>query len=235
MDNRQTQLEKIRALLAKAESTEYPEEAKAFFDGAQRLMTTYAIEEAELRKEGHGDQRPVVVTLRVEKPYANAKTMLLAVVAKNMNCRVTVPHSSQRKGKDAWTAHLYGFPNRVTDSEMMFTSLLVQCTGEMMAVKKPDGIHGKTWYNNFIIGFATEVRDRLYRAKKEAESLSTVGNALVLIRDEMAAVDALVGKTSKGGSNQARYNAAANAAGREAGSRANLGRGSVGGVVRAIG
>lgn len=235
MDNRESQLEKIRGLLAKAEATSFPEEAKAFFDGAQRLMTTYAIEEAELRKEGRGDQKPVVVTVVVEAPYANAKSTLLAVVARNMNCRVTVPHSSVRKGKGMWTAHLYGFPNRVTDTEMMYTSLLVQCTGEMMASEKPRDVHGKTWYNNFILGFVSEIQARLRKAKREAESQSQVGNALVLVRDEMAAVNELVGKVNRGGGNNSSYNAAARSAGRDAGSRASFSRGSVGGNVRAIG
>lgn len=233
MDKRESQLEKVRSLLAKAESTPFAEEAKAFFEGAQRIMTIYAIEEAEIRQETRKDEKPIMVTVLIERPYAMAKAVLLNSVSNASNCIVTIPHSSRRKGKDSFNAYLHGFSNRVTDVEMLYTSLLVQCQAEMFRIPKPDGVHGKTWFNNFMLGYAEEIANRLAKAKRDAEKESSVGNALVLLRNEKAAVKDFVGKTgtSKVASS---YHAGARGAGRDAGSRASFGKGSVMGGRRGL-
>ena len=49
-------LDKVRALLAKAESTEFPEEAEAYTAKAQELMARHRIDRAVLGATGRGSE-----------------------------------------------------------------------------------------------------------------------------------------------------------------------------------
>ena len=80
-------LHKVTSLLAKAESTTFPDEAEALTAKAQELMTRYAIDRAQL-EAGRGDE-PVAGgrRLAVDDPYANARYLLLSAVADANRCR----------------------------------------------------------------------------------------------------------------------------------------------------
>lgn len=228
-------LDKIRGLLAKAEASTFPDEAKAFFEGAQRLMTQYSIDEAMVRDARPMSSRPIVVKVPLVVPYIRAKGMLLAVVAKANSCQVLAPWKVRGKG-DTVSYSLFGFESNVGIVESMFTSLLVQMTSELIACEKdiPAGVHGKTWKNNFLLGFATEIQTRLQRAKKEV--VRETGMGLVLVREEAKVSEFIadtIGKTTKSTSYNT-YNGQAREAGRAAGSRASMGTG-VGGSRGVIG
>ncbi|MEO9222113.1 MAG: DUF2786 domain-containing protein, partial [Mycobacteriaceae bacterium] len=77
-------LAKIRALLAKAESTDYPDEAEALTAKAQDLMTRYAIDAAVLHAKQGNNVAEEVRSRRVhiDKPYPDAKVTLLDSVAR---------------------------------------------------------------------------------------------------------------------------------------------------------
>lgn len=220
-------LDKIRGLLAKAEATPYPEEARAFFDGAQRLMTQYSIDEAMVRDAKPTSSKPVVVKIPLVVPYIRSKGILLAVVARSNGCQVIAPGRVRGKG-DEVEYSLFGFESNVVIVQSMFTSLLVQMTSELLACEKdiPKYVHGKTWKNNFLLGFATEINARLQKAKKEV--VEATGMGLVLVREDKkvaAFITDTVGKT-RTSSQSSTYNGQARAAGRVAGSRANMGNGN---------
>jgi hypothetical protein len=74
-------LERVRGLLAKAESTEFPEEADSLTEKAMALMAKYQLDIALL-----GDLKvtPDDVnsrTIRAEAPYAKEKYLLLNAIA----------------------------------------------------------------------------------------------------------------------------------------------------------
>ena len=83
-------LDKVRALLAKAESTTFDAEAEAFTAKAQELMARHRIDRAvfEAREHRHraGGTRSVAGSGSSD-PYADAKAMLLANVADANGCR----------------------------------------------------------------------------------------------------------------------------------------------------
>ena len=112
---------RIRALLAKAESTEFPEEAEALTAKAQHLMTRYAIDSAVLGAGAGGSPADDVRARRmhVEQPYADTKAQLLTVVAKANGVR-SVWHD------EVGMATVVGLPVDLELTELMFTSLLVQ-------------------------------------------------------------------------------------------------------------
>lgn len=117
-------LDKIRALLAKAEATNFPEEARAFFEGAQRLMVQHSINEAMLRKTTDTGT-PTVKKVTIVAPYIKSKGCLLNVVASANNCFLVAPYKT-RGGDGTGTYTLFGYANAIQTTEMLFTSLLVQ-------------------------------------------------------------------------------------------------------------
>src|SRR5205823_14651531 len=83
----QRMLDRVRALLAKAESTEFPDEAEAYTAKAQELMTRHRIDHALLTVTKRVRDRPVTRRLAVDNPYEAPKSLLLQVVAEANGCR----------------------------------------------------------------------------------------------------------------------------------------------------
>lgn len=111
----------IRALLAKAESTDFPAEAESFAAKAQELMTRHSIDEALLDAR-HGDELAAGVRARrlhIDDPYAKEKVGLLAQVAAVNRVKVVY-------GSDVAIATVVGFPQDLDVTDLLFTSLLVQ-------------------------------------------------------------------------------------------------------------
>ena len=101
-------IERVRNLLAKAESTEFDAEAAAFTAKAQELIVRHAIDRALLAHHAGSDpsDRPVAVRVFVDAPYADAKSFLLQIIADESRCR-SVFHA----GLDMST--VVGFPSDV--------------------------------------------------------------------------------------------------------------------------
>src|SRR5690606_19631507 len=77
----------IRALLAKAEATGFPEEAEALSAKAQELMARHSVDAALLAAGAPVAQTPTACRIGVEPPYEQAKAVLLDAVASANRCR----------------------------------------------------------------------------------------------------------------------------------------------------
>ena len=79
----------IRGLLAKAEATEYPDEAEAFFAKASELIARYAVDEAMLwaGADRSGRESPDELRLEVHAPYLVQKAVLVGAVATAHGCQ----------------------------------------------------------------------------------------------------------------------------------------------------
>lgn len=77
-------LGRIRALLAKAESTEFPEEAEALSAKAQELMTRFSLDQALLEATAPQQVAPTASAIRMwlDAPYVKAKSRLVSAVAR---------------------------------------------------------------------------------------------------------------------------------------------------------
>jgi hypothetical protein len=153
-------LRTIRGLLAKAEATDYPEEAEAFFAKASELIARFAIDEAMLWADADRSvrERPDELRLVVHAPYLAQKSVLVGAVAAAHGCRTVRLVSG------------VGFPSELRWVETLVTSLLVQLTSAMLAAA-PGGLsaaQSASWRRSFIVGFADEVATRLQADRRRA-------------------------------------------------------------------
>src|SRR4051794_32585761 len=79
-------LAKVRALLAKAESTEFDQEAETLTAKAQQLMTEHSIERALAESNEPRRPTPAVRRMWLDAPYVDAKAALANQVAVNNRC-----------------------------------------------------------------------------------------------------------------------------------------------------
>ncbi|TQF74015.1 DUF2786 domain-containing protein [Rhodococcus spelaei] len=160
-------LNKIRGLLAKAESTEYTEEAETLTAKAQELMTRYAIGAALLEAATPGS-RVVVHSKRIhlDNPYVKQKVLLLTSIG------------DANQVQTAFTAQLgiatvVGSPVDLEQVEMLFTSLLVQAT-RAMRTEGEKGSRSTPFRKAFLFGFAVRIGQRLTEAGKAATAQAVV-------------------------------------------------------------
>jgi Protein of unknown function (DUF2786) len=165
----QRMLDRVRALLAKAESTEFPEEAEALTSRAQELMARHSIDDALLAAAASGPAGPGQASRRrlfVDSPYEAAKAVLLDVVAGANRCRA-VWH------KNLGLSTVLGFPGDLDAVELLFTSLLVQATTALVQAGSRRDPYGRSrtrsFRQSFLSSYAQRIGERLAEAAGAAE------------------------------------------------------------------
>lgn len=165
-----SKLDKIRALLDKAESTAtmFPAEAEALTAKAIELMERYRIDEAMIQDAAPLQDRGKIVEVEFSVgagPYVNARVQLAYEVAKAHSVKTLI--SNDYAGK---TVYLIGYETDVFVTEMLYTSLLVQATKALKSQdvksKKRTFEHGRTFTLSFLISFASRIGERLREANK---------------------------------------------------------------------
>jgi hypothetical protein len=163
----QGKLARVRALLAKAESTEFPSEAEALSARAQELMARHSIDRALLEAEPGSPPAAAARRLPVEAPYDEYKAVLLHEVAEANHCRAVWD-------RELGLCTVMGFEGDLAAVEVMFTSLLVQLESAMRAqgsVRDRSGrAAGRAYRESFVSAFATRVGERLVASARAAEA-----------------------------------------------------------------
>lgn len=277
-------LDKIGKLLAQAEGTNNEAERDAFISKAQDLATTYSID-LELARQRQTDKTkrevPTFKRLHIGQGIAQHRARfvrLFSAIADNNNVKILIAN-------DSTFVEPYGFPSDIDVVERLYASLSVQmvraCEEAIKAGehKKPENqfyseerytwdrgwVGGKyrtdarVFRGNFYSGFTEAIRQRLYDARKKAESrevtvvttdvisgeqdsVVTTG-ALVLKPREVEVHDYFNGEIKrqgirgswKGGSASSTFLRGAHSSGVAAGQRANLGGSrAIGGSRRAV-
>jgi hypothetical protein len=171
-------LSRIRALLAKAEATQFPEEAEALSAKAQELMARHSIDEALIAARAHGENLPGACRIGVEPPYETAKAVLLDAVARANRCEAVW-------NDDLGFSTVVGFEADLEAVELLHTSLLVQATTAMTKAEAAQRRSGrkrtKTFRQSFLAAYAHRIGDRLAEvaeaqvAEAEAEGAGAHG------------------------------------------------------------
>ncbi|MFF1408737.1 DUF2786 domain-containing protein [Streptomyces sp. NPDC058289] len=151
-------LGRIRALLAKAEATTFPEEAEALSAKAQELMARHTVDAALLAVKSGTTQIPGACRIGVEAPYEEAKAVLLDAVASANRCR-SVWNSAYE------FSTVVGFESDLEAVELLYTSLLVQGTAAMTRAEAGQRAGGrkrtKTFRQSFLLAYASRLGQRL--------------------------------------------------------------------------
>ena len=201
-------LHRIRALLAKAESTPYAEEAAALTAKAQELIAQHAIDSAMIAEQtGRGEITTRLVF--IPAPYPKEKFLLLGGVASANGCRAilglddiareSVLESPELFRDDGRYSTIVGYAGDLDATELVFTSLLVQAVNVMLA----HGRHIDEWGDNrtrsfrrsFLHSFAWTIRERLAEVRSAAGAAAEAaspGNVLPVLASRSDAVDSFV-------------------------------------------
>lgn len=163
-------LQTIRALLAKAEATPFPEEAKAFTDKAGQLMARHAIEESAVWAGTDAGRRgtPVEVRITLHRPYLSGKALLVHYVADACGCEAI--RFGAVAGRPTEQVAVIGYESDCKFVEALVTSLLVQIA-TAIAATQPEGCtsaEASSWRRSFLAGFTEEVAARLRAERAEA-------------------------------------------------------------------
>jgi hypothetical protein len=131
-DRKAKMLEKVRALLAKAASTPYSEEAALLQAKADELMAKFAIEEWELAKASGGQQKPDRRDFDISWWYdmeliEDALWSLFWKCAAHARCVIVY----WKSGAVHRTIPVVGMPNDLDYFDMLFTDLMTQLVGSL--------------------------------------------------------------------------------------------------------
>jgi Protein of unknown function (DUF2786) len=229
-------LHRVMALLAKAESTTYPDEAEALTAKAQQLMTRHAIDAAAVEVERGCGARVSARRVGIDDPYARARVTLLSEVARANRCRAVW-------SRGFGFATVFGDEGDIDAVEVLYTSLLVQATRAMVAARPPASTGGgrdapsgsatRSFRQSFLVAYAHRIGDRLRHVAEAAAAEAAaehgagegVGSLLPVLARRADAAEAAAAATFpnlKTFSTTGR-NAEGWAAGRQAADRAQLG------------
>lgn len=220
-------LRKVRALLAKAESTTFAEEAEALSAKAQELMTRHRIDHLGDPSGAPGGRR-----IWIDAPYVAPKATLAMAVARANGCR-----GVHLVGLGC--VHVVGFGHDLTSTEVLFTSLLVQAGRALVEAESRQlagaGRRTRSFRHAFLVGFAAQVGRRL--RETSGGLLAARSDLLPVLRRRDEEVEAALAEAFPATRTQrsTASNAAGWAAGVRAGDAADLGRDRLHGVAGDLG
>ncbi|WP_433014317.1 DUF2786 domain-containing protein [Kribbella sp. CA-294648] len=162
-------LARIRALLAKAEATDFPDEAEALSGKAQELMAKFSLDQALVDADPELDLPDDSGARRiwVETPYVSAKAQLVGAVASANRCRtVSVEQLAM--------VTIVGAELDLQLTELLSTSLLVQANRAMLAAGKHIGQRGesrtRSFRQSFLMAYAQRIGERLEATTEAAQA-----------------------------------------------------------------
>jgi len=151
-------LARVRGLLAKAEATEYPEEAEALSAKAQALMVRHSLREAVA---DHDRGRVSIAASRrvwIDTPYVAAKVALVQAVAEANRCRTVWM-------KDLGFVVNVGAETDLDLVDLLATSLLLQASRAMLVAGRRHDVRGqsrtKSFRQSFLVAYANRISERL--------------------------------------------------------------------------
>lgn len=161
-------LERIRGLLSKAESTDFPDEAEALTAKAQELVTRYALGSVLLTGATRLSDPVRGRRFHLDGPYIKEKVLLLTAIGDANRVRTVWFTRVQ-------IATVVGAVPDLAQVDLLFTSLLVQATRALNAAGTAGrrGGSATAFRRAFLTGYAKRVGERL----READARATAGAA----------------------------------------------------------
>lgn len=189
MAGKKTDEELVIQLLATAESSTHPDEARLARERAERLMVRLGITEAMARARGDRTREQIVqLTVPFTGTYRVGLLHLAVPVARGVGCRAL-----RSRTESAELLYVVGFSSDAARAVQLVDSLGAQGLIEMWRWWKagnhgvsPD--HGMKARRSFLLGFGHEAGERLRAAEADAVTELGAGTDIVL-RDRGREVD----------------------------------------------
>ena len=225
-------LDTIRKLLAKAEGASTPEEAQTYTAKAVELMARHGIDAALLGAADPGRDEIGGLRIAMDDPYSAGKAAMLAATAHALRCRAVL-HDAV--GGKVAAVTVFGFASDRERVELLFTSLLLQATSQLVWLRPTwPGESVAAYRRSWLHGFTGAVHRRLVeaeaRAEREYRAPSSDGAGLALVLADRSdrverAYAAEFGRLRA--APRASLSGSGFVEGAQAGRRADLGRGAV--------
>lgn len=228
---------RINALLAKAESSNFPEERDAFNAGAEKLMLRLGISIAELESEGKTKAEKVVEVRRTfTGDYSISWIPFVSSVARGFG------HLTTLQAVNSWNSsrnsYIIGHESDVEMFLVLLDSLTLQVKSALLTWQK-ENREDRKWMTehqrylqnrSFIEGFGRKVGERLTGRRTTEEAATSTGTALVLVSKDVRVQD-WISETypTLGKSRGHDYSSTGYHAGQRSGATANLNDPSIGG------
>ncbi len=228
---------RIQALLTKAESTEFPEEAEALLAKAQELMVRHAIDDAMLAQGGRGPRDQVTTEIVVvQAPYASAKASLLGAVARANQCRTVMGPA----GQGAQRCVVVGHEADVANVRTLFNALSLHAVRAMLDAPVPRHDTPRRFRHAFLLAFSGRIGERLWAAGEAARAQAQVGADTAGVGLVLASRADAVDRAFKQAFPNVRYttmsssSSAGRLSGRRAADTAGIGQTKLGGTQRSL-
>jgi Protein of unknown function (DUF2786) len=182
-------LAKVRALLAKAESSEFPEEAELLSAKAQELISRHALHLLlDGGVDGAGASAPGARRLWISAPYVFQKGLLVSAVAEANRCRAVLS-----EGLGVCT--VIGQEADLAAVDLLVTSLLLQAQSAMTRwgsqADRAGTSRTRSFRQSFLVAYAQRVGERLAVATEQAaEGTGRPGELVPVLRRHAEQVDA---------------------------------------------
>jgi uncharacterized protein DUF2786 len=228
----------VRKLLAKAERAATPAESETYTAKAVELMARHGIDAALLAAATPGSDEIGPLRVAMQDPYSAGKARLLGWTAAALGCR-WVLHGAWA-GKVA-AVTVFGHASDRERVELLYTSLLLQATAQLVRVRPPrPGESVAAYRRSWLEGFSAQIHRRLVEAERRAAGDTSRGPAgphtgvAVVLADRRRRVDSRFDATFPrlATSRPSVLSGSGRAAGAHAGQRADLGGGAGLGVGR---
>ena len=161
--DREALVDRVRKLLAKAESTSNANEAEAFSAKAAELIAAHRLDPDHVRDSL---DRGTVGLRRIplgRGAYVRARLALLMAVAHSHDCEVVF-----ETGPDGTVAVVAGFDTDLVVTALLYESLHVQAAGQMATTKLATPAATQRWRRSFLFGYARRVDDVLDASRRQA-------------------------------------------------------------------
>jgi hypothetical protein len=219
--DRQNLIDKVQALLAKADSTTFEPEAKLFKDKATELMTKWAIESHEFK----GDSTYVIKTLETESTPTNYEKVNANSVGRFCGVLIVL-HTDRVKATQLLKA--CGTIGNMEAFEYMYESATRQCVSGLLAHIQEFIASGRTPtqkdVNEFNYGFALGLSLKVSELMKSVDKAVTE-RGLVPINEVDKAENAYMERTNSKLGSTSSVSGQYHQAGVTAGKKANLVKG----------
>lgn len=188
-------IEKIKALLAKAASTEFEAEAQIFGDKARQLMEQHQIEITDLE---HDDPVGINKPYRASPSAPSYKKFLWSALAKYYGCKVVM---SWHKA-DEYTVNIVGRESSRITTELMYPFVMEQVRKAAKKIYEDKKHLGELTVERCVRNVANALVMRISAeiAEREPPKPTTQGgkNALVTLDAVQALIEKTYNNLSKG-------------------------------------